>query len=296
MDSDRAIMFGGTTSLGRSNELFVLDLKLKSWCKILEESISIPEPRSVFSFTKFSSHQAFLYGGMGNLCTPFNDAWILNLFEFSWTEVPLSYDHGQIRCYHGSICTSDSEVIIHSGLTQEYYINRIQLDHHPQKTLLRFPFGVPRLFTIATNAIMKANLICDDLPSQLKTMIQKRRLEGEIDYGDGDHFDQEHFDRTTIHAGIWGLSRREFGLPDLCVWTNGPICSIETCEQSLRVDLLSYTQKIARVHWVNPRLLKCVSSLMIDEMTSFLIEEWLVTAVLASSRRFLRLAMSSSLR
>ena len=45
-----------------------------------------------------------MYGGIGMLNTPLNDAWILEILEdgleLRWTPYTLPYDHGQVRCLH----------------------------------------------------------------------------------------------------------------------------------------------------------------------------------------------------
>ena len=68
----------------------------------------LPEPRSGHSCTKIkcSKNKAsfFVYGGIGMLNTPLNDAWILEIsdygLEVTWTPYTLAYDHGQVRCLH----------------------------------------------------------------------------------------------------------------------------------------------------------------------------------------------------
>ena len=50
----------------------------------------------------------FVYGGMSMLCCPLNDGWILdinnNKKEVQWKQIDLSYDHGEVRCWHTAIC------------------------------------------------------------------------------------------------------------------------------------------------------------------------------------------------
>ena len=42
------------------------------------------------------------------LCCPLNDAWILTVDlekgQIDWEQVDLSYDHGEVRCWHTSLC------------------------------------------------------------------------------------------------------------------------------------------------------------------------------------------------
>ena len=68
----------------------------------------LPEPRSGHSCTKIkclkNRASFFVYGGIGMLNTPLNDAWILEIsdygLEVTWTPYTLAYDHGQVRCLH----------------------------------------------------------------------------------------------------------------------------------------------------------------------------------------------------
>ena len=56
----------------------------------------------------------FLYGGMSMLCCPLNDGWILNLDveqkKAAWEQIDLSYDHGEVRCWHATICLKEGLV------------------------------------------------------------------------------------------------------------------------------------------------------------------------------------------
>ena len=39
--------------------------------------------------------------------------------EVRWLELPLPYDHGEVRCWHGACyCKESDELIVHSGMTQ----------------------------------------------------------------------------------------------------------------------------------------------------------------------------------
>ena len=68
----------------------------------------LPEPRSGHSCTKIkclkNRASFFVYGGIGMLNTPLNDAWILEIsdygLEVTWTPYTLAYDHGHVRCLH----------------------------------------------------------------------------------------------------------------------------------------------------------------------------------------------------
>ena len=58
----------------------------------------------------------FVYGGMSMLCCPLNDGWILNLDieqrNAVWEQIDLSYDHGEVRCWHTAICMKEGLVFI----------------------------------------------------------------------------------------------------------------------------------------------------------------------------------------
>ena len=56
------------------------------------------------------SSRFFIYGGIGMLCSPLNDAWILHVKldkgRIYWEQIDLSYDHGEVRCWHTAVCMS----------------------------------------------------------------------------------------------------------------------------------------------------------------------------------------------
>ena len=57
--------------------------------------------------TEDGCYSWLVYGGLGLLCAPLNDAWILKvdkktLSSADWTQMDLEYDHGEVRCWHGS--------------------------------------------------------------------------------------------------------------------------------------------------------------------------------------------------
>ena len=47
-----------------------------------------------------------------------------------------------------------SEILIHSGLTQEFYLNRLDLNNHPE-SVLAFTFGLPSLFRTTFEHVVK---------------------------------------------------------------------------------------------------------------------------------------------
>lgn len=150
-----------------------------------------------------------LYGGIGMLNTPLNDAWLLEINEAtghaSWTFYPLKYDHGPVRCWHSACCLKNgSELIIHSGCTQEFYSNRLDLDDHAQDTL-SFEFGVKALLRIALDKILELNIMykiqTEDLPRNLADMIRSRQ--GEKWNSDGFRSDSPPlFSRALLHSGL----------------------------------------------------------------------------------------------
>ena len=72
-----------------------------------------------------------------------------------------------------------SEVIIHSGCTQEYYSNRIDLDDHAED-VLSFEFGVKSLNRISLEYIVnnfdryENGCLSNELPSHLIGIIRTR--------------------------------------------------------------------------------------------------------------------------
>ena len=145
--------------------------------------------------------------------TPLNDAWILeisnDLTRFSWTEFNLPYDHGGIRCLHSATCLQDgSEIIIHSGCTQEFYTNRLELDNH-EDSILRFSFGVKSLLRLCIEFVEKnfpseylnynseliPNRICEIFFNRRKSVIEERR------YPASDDFEMT-FSKSILLAGL----------------------------------------------------------------------------------------------
>ena len=54
------------------------------------------------------TNQFLVYGGIGMLCCPLNDGWIIAIDieskKAQWEQIDLSYDHGEVRCWHTAIC------------------------------------------------------------------------------------------------------------------------------------------------------------------------------------------------
>ena len=199
------IIFGGRGLHGRLNDLYLYDFELNTWTcldagfrppglyylarGVEDEGLVVngdkryPEPRSGHSLTYIGNQKFFLYGGIGMMDTPLNDAWILEIngFNIQWTPCDLRYDHGAIRCLHGA-CLVQDEMIIHSGCTQEFYNNRLELDDHAE-SILHFQFGLKSLFKIAFEVVVKLeNLLLDDLPLNLKRAIEHRKGAKDCEY------------------------------------------------------------------------------------------------------------------
>ena len=98
------IIFGGRGSIGRLNDVHSYDFHRNSWICLdagfrppgmyyLERDPNdigtvangdqfYPEPRSGHSLTYIGNGRFFLYGGIGMLGTPLNDAWVLQVRDF----------------------------------------------------------------------------------------------------------------------------------------------------------------------------------------------------------------------
>ena len=71
--------------------------------------------------TEDGCYSWLVYGGLGLLCAPLNDAWILKvdkktLSSADWTQMDLEYDHGEVRCWHGSCKVGLVLIFSHSHL------------------------------------------------------------------------------------------------------------------------------------------------------------------------------------
>lgn len=83
------VLFGGRTRRNRTNEVFLLDLNSLLWKQVSYEGIGsqyLPEGRVLHSMSaavgesqKREGARFFIYGGLGNMCTPLADAWIFQL-------------------------------------------------------------------------------------------------------------------------------------------------------------------------------------------------------------------------
>ena len=88
---------------------------------------------------------------------------------------------GEVRAWHGA-CYVNHEIFIHSGSTQEFYSNRLELDDHAE-SVLTFELGVKSLLLLCLENIENAyaysysNTITEEiLPLKLKNMLISRSL------------------------------------------------------------------------------------------------------------------------
>lgn len=95
--------------------------------------------------------------------------------------------------------------MIHSGLTQEYYLNRIQLDDHVE-TILTFQFGPKRLFDLAflfcVSYFDEKKLKAVILPEQIRMRLVARLNEVYIEHDCEPLDDLDYFSRSLIHTGV----------------------------------------------------------------------------------------------
>jgi hypothetical protein len=104
------------------------------------------------------------------------------------------------------ILFSRSEILLHSGLTQEFYLNRLDLDNHPE-SILSFSFGVASLFRITFETIVKKmesfrREDLQNLPTTIQKMIEDRLEDDDaFDYNQNPPTDPP-FERRILHAGI----------------------------------------------------------------------------------------------
>ena len=148
---DSVYIFGGRGRRGRLDDLYSLHLPSLTWTCLqacswpdpwAAPSALQPAPRALHTLTTVpGSRTLALYGGIGQLHNPLQDLWLLHpetelaegvqscaqwqgvQGEVQWQEVELPYDHGEVRCWHGAVLVA-GELLVHSGLTQEYYLTR----------------------------------------------------------------------------------------------------------------------------------------------------------------------------
>lgn len=98
------------------------------------------------------------------------------------------------------------EVLIHSGMTQEFYLNRLDLDNHCE-SILSFRFGVQSLFRISFEKVIKgidtfSKKDLSELPESLRKMIDERLLDDDAFHSNANPPNDPPFERAILHAGI----------------------------------------------------------------------------------------------
>ena len=210
-------IFGGRCKQRRLNDLFCINLQTMQ-CKVIDHGSEpdpfaspepfLPCPRSLHTMTNVGGSRLVVYGGVGQLCSPLNDCWILHVNEdiVCWEEIELPYDHGQVRCWHTGTLSLDGELLINSGFTQEFYITRLDLDDHCE-SVLHIKFGLMSLRRLALEAVIKIveetdrTHFLEKLPLGLKMSVRSR-----IKLDDLEHIKpspkETHYSRERIRAGI----------------------------------------------------------------------------------------------
>ena len=86
-------VFGGRCKQRRLNDLYSLNLSTMRWTQLdpgsfpdpfAPPSASYPSPRSMHTMVKVGEDTLAVYGGLGQLCAPLNDCWILDIQEITW--------------------------------------------------------------------------------------------------------------------------------------------------------------------------------------------------------------------
>ena len=217
----RVFVFGGKTQYGRLNDLHSLDLKTMTWSLLEDDtdpyllgwgppSPTHPSPRSLHSMVSVPGDKRLMvYGGIDQLNGLTNDLWVLHYTDHDhwWEELELRYDHGEVRCWHSAVITHTAEMILHSGLTQEYYLTRMDLDNHSED-LLHFNFGLPSLTRLAFEAVVKQMEATDHhhslsiLPRSLYSAVQSRlSLTNHCRPDKYSPIDTEYL-RSRLHVGV----------------------------------------------------------------------------------------------
>ena len=212
-------IFGGRARQRRLNDLYRLDL-VSLTCSLVHTDTNpelfgpasslVPAPRSLHSLTYDGEGRLVLYGGLGQLSAPLNDCWVLEVETETWREQELGYDHGEVRCWHSALLGRHQEVFIHSGLTQEFYLTRTDLDDHCED-FLRLKFGATTrsLKKLALESVIKHCLAIDEdqvmeiiqsLPPMLKKSIITRTCETS-DQSSQTGTDTE-YSRSRLHSGV----------------------------------------------------------------------------------------------
>ena len=107
--------------------------------------------------------------------------------------------------YEACCLDEGSEVIVHSGCTQEFYSNRLDLDDHSE-SLLTFNFGVKSLYRLAVEYEEKYLDDNEDnvLPKVIKDVLKSRRTALTINpFIPRPKVNSERiFSKSELHAGL----------------------------------------------------------------------------------------------
>ena len=217
----KVFVFGGRCRQRRLNDLHCLDLESLTW-SLLEAgtqpdpwapaSSLCPAPRSLHTMVR-AAQRLIVYGGLGQLSAPLNDCWVLEVSDdgispdHAWRELELDYDHGEVRCWHTASVTRDQEMVIMSGLTQEYYLTRMDLDDHPED-VLHINFGPQSLLRLTLEAVAgKLEMSeqfhdLDCLPRQLLEAVLSRIRDIEVMATPKYPSEDTQYARSRLHAGL----------------------------------------------------------------------------------------------
>ncbi|KAK7789707.1 hypothetical protein R5R35_012308 [Gryllus longicercus] len=186
---DKVYIFGGRFLGTRTNDLHCLDMETMKWSGNLTKPFEPgPVGRSWHSFTFVSPTQAVLYGGLNQFNSVLNDCWMMHIgpegpYDISWTEVPLPYDHGEPRCFHGACLVAPGELVLHSGLTQPFYLTRVKLKDHAEE-LVVLNFTPKTLLRLCLDAVLCYGDVLRSewnvLPKTLQDVLKMRLEQWEI--------------------------------------------------------------------------------------------------------------------
>ena len=214
----KVFIFGGRCRQRRLNDLHCLDLETLTWSQLeagtqpdpwAPASSLCPAPRSLHTMVT-GSQRLIVYGGLGQLCAPLNDCWVLEVSDdddHTWRELELDYDHGEVRCWHTASVTRDQEMVIMSGLTQEYYLTRMDLDDHPED-VLHLNFGPQSLLRLTLEAVVSKLEISEHfhdlecLPRQLSEAVLCRIRDVEAVTASKYPSEDTQYSRSRLHAGL----------------------------------------------------------------------------------------------
>ena len=213
--ADQVFIFGGRARNTRLNDLFCIDLQTVT-STILQIATSPdmfgppsscqPCPRSLHSMTSDGAGRLVVYGGLDRISAPLNDCWLLEVDTCTWRQQDLSYDHGLVRCWHSAVLTPQ-EILVHSGLTQEHYLTRLDLDDHCQD-ILRLKFGTSSLKKLALESVIDFLVSKDqqqimEMIQCLPSIFQKSILSRTCKIPQSSETDAEtDYSRSRLHSGI----------------------------------------------------------------------------------------------